>query len=325
MPQQDPLPAEQRGIVNKRLSLNLLIQGAATHAYLTAHHLVSDGLNELDSELLPTYEQMLLRARLGYWVGGIPMIMGSPTKFWKRIVKNGHEFGFHPFFVKHGFRLATETKADVMSRCRDAQISTNGVRNEVASAKLYLQLVAIEAPHIESLQKLAKVACCEIYGIDPHLLFGELTNSPRFGEVREPETVRGKLILQCMAGWSAVVRRNGRLAVKAKATFWPLLLHELIKGTVELICLHGMSGLEEDEFEIAMDHTEHIEFEVPMLQVGGTFFQKFLAARPREISLAECTMHVARFEPSVLETFMFQLIESPNRATDMLRGAANAS
>ena len=324
-PPPDPLSTEQRLIVNKRLTLNLLIQGSATHAYWAAHHLVADELNQLNPILLPTYEHMMLRARLGYWVGGIPMIMGSPIKFWKRIVETGHEFGFHPFFVRHGYDLAQRTRKDVKRRCKEAELSTNGVQNEVESTKLYFEIIEVEAPHLNELENLAKKVCCEVYGIDESLLYGQLTSQPRFGAIREPTTDEGRMILQCMAGWSAVVRKDGKLTVKAKATFWPLLIHELVKGTVELICLHGMSDFDDDQFKVAMDHTEFIEFEVPMLQIGGTFFQKFLAALPRKIPLAECIMHTAKLDPLELEKFAFYLIESPNRATDMIRIAAEGN
>jgi hypothetical protein len=43
---------ELRDEVNKRFSLNWLIQGAAQHAGMTFHHLVRDELDALDSELV---------------------------------------------------------------------------------------------------------------------------------------------------------------------------------------------------------------------------------------------------------------------------------
>ena len=327
MTQSDPLTTKQRQIVNKRLTLNLLIQGSATHGHWEAHQLVAKELGDIHPDLFATYSEMMVRSRLGYWVGGIPSIMGNALKFWWKIQREGHEFGFHPFLVKHGFSIAQETRDDVFERCHKASIPINGFMNETRGIKIYQQALELELPHLRPLVELAKDVCCETYGIGRDMLDAELTQSPRFGVVREPETAGGKAILECMIGWSAVVRRQGQLKVKATATFWPMLVHELIKGSVELICLHGMGSdtVTDSEFDIALQRTDHVEFEIPMLQIGGTIFQRFLLARPREIPLAESIMHVAKLEPLVLEQFMFHLFESPNRATDTIRSAAATS
>ena len=55
MPAPDPLTTQQRQIVNKRLTLNLLIQGAATHGHWAAHQLVAKELADIDPELFDTY------------------------------------------------------------------------------------------------------------------------------------------------------------------------------------------------------------------------------------------------------------------------------
>lgn len=98
MSKNDVLTIHQRQEVNKRLSLNLLIQGAAAHAHWSAHHLVANELNALHGELMPVYDEMMIRSRLGYWIGGIPQIMGSPTRFWLRLDELDHEFAHHHFF-----------------------------------------------------------------------------------------------------------------------------------------------------------------------------------------------------------------------------------
>ena len=84
------------------------------------------------------------------------------------------------------------------------------------------------------------------------------------------------MIIPLMAGWGGVRRDLDRLVVEAKAEIWPLLVHELIKGTVELICLHGLADLGEEEYSMVMEHTEHIEYEFPMIQIGRIVFQKSL-------------------------------------------------
>jgi len=248
--------------------------------------------------------------------------MGSPVKFWWKMRQNRHEFGFHPFLVKHGYRIARQTKREVFARCRSAGIPLDGLLNEMRGFQVYAEVIEAEHVHLPPLEELAKDLCCEMYGIGRELLDGKLTQNPSFGTVRQPDNEAGQELLKVMIGWSAVERQHGRLSVRATATFWPMLVHELIKGSVELICLHGMNNVSESDFAIALEHTDHVEFEIPMLQIGGTIFKRFLLARPREVELAEAIMYVAKFEPEVIEQFMFHLFESPNQATGMIRKAA---
>ena len=322
MPQPDSLTTRQRQVVNKRLTLNLLIQGAAAHGHWKAHRLVSEQLQAINPMLESTYDDMMLLSELSYWTGGLPSIMGHPVKFWWRMQQDGHEFSFHPFLRSHGLRIAQETQRDVFQRCREAGVGVNSSNNERLGVKYFERSIAMERSHLEALEELAKDVCCQVYEIERDLLEGKLTLVPRFGTIRDPVTIEGQTILQFMMGWSAVVRREGGLKVKATATFWPLLVHELIKGTVELICLHGMNDVSESEYAIALERTDHIEYEIPMLQIGGPIFLRFLMARPREIALAESIMHVSKLEPLELEQFMFHLYDSPNRATALLRKAA---
>ena len=47
-----------RAEINKRLTLNWLIQGASEHAGLTLHHWVRDELAEMDPGLIGCYDQL---------------------------------------------------------------------------------------------------------------------------------------------------------------------------------------------------------------------------------------------------------------------------
>lgn len=320
----DSLTTEQRRFVNKRLSLNLLIQGAAAHAHWSAHHLVEEALNALAPELFPLYTEMMTRIRLGYWVGGIPSIMGSPIRFWLQLGDEEHEFSYHPFFLNYGHKLATESRVEAFERCKKGGLSTHALMNELRGLELYQEALTIELPHQVGLVKLAKDICCQLYGIDRTLLLGKLTPTPLFGKVRPPETLAGEVLMECMIGWSAVVRSKGRLKVRAAATIWPLLVHEFVKGTMELICLHGLNTLEEEDYQVVLDRTDHVEFEIPMLQIGGAVFRRLLDARPREVPLAQCVVCVSKMDSLEIDRLFGLLIDSPNRATDMIRSAYEA-
>jgi len=317
----DSLTVQQRQYVNKKLSLNLLIQGAAAHAHWSAHHLVEEELNELEPKLFPLYTEMMTRIRLGYWVGGIPSMMGSPIRFWFQVQEEEHEFSYHPFFLKHGYKLAIQSKGDAYDRCEKEELATHALMNEVRGLELYQDSLRLELPHQEPLVNIAKQVCCELYGIDRELLLAELTLTPRFGEIRTPETIKGKMILECMIGWSAVVRSNDRLKVRAAATIWPLLVHELVKGTMELVCLHGLNTLKDEDYQVVLERTDHVEYEIPMLQIGGAIFRRLLQARPREIPLAQCVAEISKMDSVDIDQLFDSLIESPNRATDMIRSA----
>ena len=70
---------ELRDEINKRMTLNWLIQGAAQHAGMTFHHLVRDELSALDPQLLRLYDQFSLINLLQYWHLSAAILLGSPT------------------------------------------------------------------------------------------------------------------------------------------------------------------------------------------------------------------------------------------------------
>ena len=325
MPKKEQqLPLEQQLLVNKRLSLNLLIQGSATHAFLSAHHLAAEALNELNPEFLNHYDQLMVCVNLGYWVGMVPMISGNPRKYFRRLDRPSSPFKRHRFMLEYGEQLADESRQFIVDKAAEFQLEPMGLKVDARNWTLSIQTLNMEEGHECRLQQIGKQVCNEIYGIPTDRLHAELTPNPAFGNVRTPRTISGKLLKSSMAGWSAVERRNGRLEVIAKAVIWPLLVHELIKGTVELICLHGLSSLTDEEFDVVMDRTDHVEYEIPMLQIGGAFFRKFLNVLPRHIGLAECIMHVSRMPPLVLEEFLCEMMKDPNSARGRIEAAASS-
>jgi len=319
---RDPLEPEVRHLVNKRLTLNVLIQGAATHTFLTAHHAVRDNINLLDPELIRLYDSMNACNNLGYWKGLIAIFIGRPMKFWNTLNRPNNLFYYHRFMRRHGAALARESRKDALQRCKDKGVPQSGLHNEACMYHLFKTVFAVEARHRYMLEELGKKVCSEIFAIGEEKLDATLTMSPAWGTVREPTTRRGRLMMHAMVGWGGVMRgRGGRLKVCAKAVTWPLLVHELVKGTMELICLHGLNDLPDGHYETVMDHTEHVEYEIPMIQVGPEIYRRFLKVLPREIPIAQCVMKVSQMEPIELEEFMFEMIESPDRATNMIRAS----
>src|SRR3954447_20298602 len=109
-----------RDEINKRLTLNWLIQGAAQHAGMTLHHLVRDELNALDPRLLRLYDQYALINLLQYWHLDAALIFGRPSRFWKRAGSDpSHPFFGHPLLPRFGGMLAESGRQRALERCKE--------------------------------------------------------------------------------------------------------------------------------------------------------------------------------------------------------------
>ncbi len=111
-----PLDTELQGQIDKRLTLNLLIQGAAAHSFLTAHHVVRDELEQILPGLTYRYDQFAICGLLNYFIGDILLIYGLPSRFWNRTRKPGHPFFYHRLLAEHGRELAYASKRYLVSR-----------------------------------------------------------------------------------------------------------------------------------------------------------------------------------------------------------------
>ena len=70
--------------------------------------------------------------------------------------------------------------------------------------------------------------------------------------------------------------------VKARGLFFPILVHELIKGTMEVL---GTQGLPDDpkQAEMVMGSTDTLANEIWDLRLGPVLWEKFLAAYPERL------------------------------------------
>src|SRR5258708_9368978 len=97
--------------IQKRLTLNWLIQGAAQHAGVTFHHLVRNELDALDPRLLRLYDQYALINLLQYWHVDSVLLLGWPPRFWRRArSKPGHPFFGHPLLSHYAGMLAASAR-----------------------------------------------------------------------------------------------------------------------------------------------------------------------------------------------------------------------
>ncbi len=309
---------EVRQQINKRLTLNLLIQGAASHTFLTAHHLVKDELEAIRPGLTRLYDRLAVSGHLSYWIGDGPMLYGLPSRFWRRTHLPAHPFHRHPLLAKYGGELSREAKRHLVARAWTKWVVTIPVIHYPQLLWLLARVSLTERGHVPQLAQLAKRATSMIWNIDEERLEAEFTTDVAFGHLPTPKTAVGRLTQNAAIGYGGVERRGEQFKVIAKAWNWPLVVHELTKGAAELVCLHGLSTLDDEMYDIVTDEADQIEYEVWMLQAGPEMWRRLLAVLPTGRPLPEVLMHIARLEPQPLERLMLAVIEDPARARRLL-------
>lgn len=313
--------AELRDEINKRLTLNWLIQGAAQHAGMTFHHLVRDELDAMHPKLLRLYDQYALINLLQYWRFEAVLLLGWPPRFWRRAASQpSHPFFGHPLLSRFAETLAAAAKQRAVERSKEKGLARLPVLFAFQVAYVIGRIQTIEASRSQELVALAKKATTMVWGIPTDRLNAALTRSVAFGNLTRPRTLRGHILRACAVGYGGVMRRDDSLEVVARATNWYLLAKELVKGTAELICLHGLNGLGYERYRHVVRHADRIEFEPWMLQTGGELWRRLLAVLPDRRPLADMLMHLARLPGGELQSLMSAVIEQPQRARELLTG-----
>jgi hypothetical protein len=309
-----------RDEINKRLTLNWLIQGASQHAGQTLHHLVRDELCALDDRLLRLYDQFALVNILQWWHADAAMIVGRPARFWRRAASSAkHPFFGHTLLARHGGMLAEAAKRRALERCREKRVTTLPILFSIQAMLLMSRLRLRESPHRLELIGLARKAAAMVWGVPVERLEADLTPYvARIGNLSTPRSVRGAILRAAAVGYGGVMRRGDSLCVVATAANWQLLAKELVKGTAELICLHGLNRLTDDAYLRVMWAADRLEYEPWMLQSGGELWRRLLALLPTGRPVAEVLMHLARLPPHSLESLMLAVIERPEWAPELL-------
>ena len=305
--------------INKRLTLNLLIQGAAAHTYTSANHLVRDQLEELQPGLTRLYDQFAIAGQLNYCIGDNALIFGRPNRFWGYSRTPQKPFRNHPLMSQYGNWLASQSTEHLKKLAQQKDLKTSKwfhwlefvrVSSEVLSSQVGIEL---------QLEEIGAKAVSEMWGISTEKLDGKITNNIEFGNLAKPKSFLGRKSRSTVIGYGGVERRNDRFTVVARAWVFPILVHELVKGTVELICLRGLNELDDEMYAAVVDEADQLEYEVWLLQAGPEMWRRFIATAPREQSLAHTVMKISQLEPLALDKLMIQIIEEPNRATDVMR------
>lgn len=313
-----------RDEINKRFTLNWLIQGAAQHAGMTLHHLVRDQLDALNPELLRRYDQYALINLLQYWNIDAVLIFGWPPRFWKRAAsKSRHPFFAHPLLSQFGGMLAAAGRQRAIERSEEKGVTRKPILFSLQTSALAARLRILETPHRVRLTELAKMSTSKIWSIPVDRLDGDLCKPVPFGTPIRIRNPRAALFRACTVGLGGVVQRGESLKVVGRGTNWQLLTKELVKGTAELICMHGLNDLSDDTYLKVMDAADRIEYEPWMLQTGGELWRRLLAIMPDGQSVAEILMHMARLPARSLQSLVQAVIERPEWASEILSALGN--
>jgi hypothetical protein len=276
-------------------------------------------LNAIDPNLIRLYDQHALTNLLQYWHLEGVIIMGSPRRFWRRAAtRQRHPFHGHPLLSRYGGMLATAAKQRALERCKEKGVTNVPVLFAMQAITLVSRIEMHESPHRETLIALAKQAASQVWGIPVDRMDAELTSSVAFGNLSAPRSFRGALLRAAVVGYSGVMPRSDSLRVVARARNWTLLAKELVKGTAELICLHGLNTLDDETYRQVMRATDRIEYEPWMLQTGGELWRRLLAVLPDDRPQAEMLMHLARLPGHSLQSLVQAVIEQPQWARELL-------
>jgi hypothetical protein len=305
--------------IQKRLTLNWLIQGAAQHAGMTFNHLVRDELNGMEPELVRLYDQYALVNLLQYWQPEVRMIFGSPARFWRRAASSpSHPFYGHVLLTNYGGMLAETSRKRALERCKEKRFTSVPLAFSFQAVFVVNRLRALEKPHRRRLVEVAKETASMVWGIPTERLDGELADRIVAPSTLSVHGLQGAMFRAGIVGYGCVERRGEALVVVAKGTNWQLLAKELVKGTAELVCLHGLNGLGDETYRRVIEATDRVDFEPWMLQSGGELWRRFLGTVPEGQTAAGVLMRMARMPARELEGVVAAVIESGERVSELV-------
>jgi hypothetical protein len=315
----DDAASELQRQTNKRLSLNLLIQGAAAHAFISASHLVRDELEAIRPGLTELYDKFAIAGQLNYCIGDVALLCGRPNRWLGLSGKPQKAFRNHLLLATRANQLAREETSHLRQLAREKHLKPIPVVIWWQMMRLFLEVSRFEKGREPELEPLAIRVASLIWGLPEDRMDGQLTRNVAFGHLQPDRSRFVRLLRAAAAGYGGVELRSGRFTVVAKAWVFPLLVHELVKGTAELVCLHGLCDLDEPMYHAVTSEADRLEYEAWMLQAGPAMWRRLLSVLPRDMPLSRILMRIARLDPMSLEELLLQVIDDPPHAARQLQ------
>lgn len=276
--------------VDKRITLNMLAQGAAIHAFQTIHQLGARRLAEIHPNLLALYDRFIFGSLAMYW-GNAPGHMGA------RQPEN------HPA-NRHYEALSQRAKQAVGNKCREKGTSAR------ASFEAYRAIGQIEHAHVGELEQLAAELVHETWKIPPEKMDAKITT-----DVHQV----GGGAAHAAIGTCRLVRGQRGIVISARAHNFPVLVQELIKGAAELINLRQLGAFREEEYGHITSAADDPDFEPYQMKMGPEVWRALLAARPTRLSPAQLLMLLNKLEPFELHELVDLAAENPGELKSRLQ------
>lgn len=105
--------------------------------------------------------------------------------------------------------------------------------------------------------------------------------------------------------------------VEAQAVMFPLLLHELSKGVMELLTAHQLSSLDPDTLKKVYKAADKYEHEFFHFFVGPAVWRKFLQVVPKD-KIAEVIAALSKLKPKDVTAVINAVVEDKETARVML-------
>lgn len=313
-----------RDEINKRLTINWLIQGAAVHAGRTIHHLVREELEACSPALPGLYDRFGVAMQLQYWRGEFALHTAIGRLF-RTIFRRSHDpVPGHVLSARYSAELAEAARVRTLDRAKEKRVTRWPVLFSFYILYLLHRLNWAERQRAPALQQLARKAAAMAFDIPIDRLDAKLVQRFQLDRSRfpAPTTVLGAIFSMGIVSWNDIKMRDGTPIVRAQAINGLLLTAELVKGTAELICMHGLSGLDDETYAQVIRHADRIEHEPWMIKTGGEVWRRLLVALPTGVSIAEVLMNLSQLPPAELESLVEAIIQQSPEATRRLAALA---
>ena len=142
------------GQINKRLTLNLFIHGAAAHTFVTASHLVHDELERIRPGLTRLYDRFAISGQLNYCLGDNALVFGRPNRWWGFSNTPQTPFRHHRLMAAYGNRLATEEARHLRKLGKSKQVIGIPVLHWCQLMFLFFKVLGEEEGPVFSLSRI---------------------------------------------------------------------------------------------------------------------------------------------------------------------------